>query len=510
MTEQNLNPRTAKRAKLWMTGLFMLCFLYFLPRPGEWNQDSRLDTVFAIVNHGSPQVDQYRWNAIGDLTFYKGHYYEAKAPGQALSAIPIFAAYKAVLTLAGHRADAEQLGLGSEFHRLYFQFYVSQFLMSMYTVTIPAVAFLLLFFWFLGYFSSSFTNRMIVTIALGLATNYFSYSQMFYPHVPAATLLFGSFMLLYIGGRGRQHGSPRAARLERNPALPTFLAGLCLGGAVLFDHTAAVPGLVVGAYALVRVPWKAWPFLVLGGLPGLLMIAGYDYAVYHNIGVTGYSTDDVGVGGTAIASRGHVLYPAALWGLSFSPFRGLFFLSPFLLLAFPGLVMWIKRGGWEWLVCLAAPLLLFAFICTIFFWNGGTSIGPRYLIVTLPFLALPVVFVLDAVKSLPLRLGIYALILISALNAWIQTIATKGYPSEFIPNPLFDFALPNVLHGNVALSLGGVLLAPFVGIYSDWTLVPLLAVVLVWTWLCFRSSTPPKVPIQGRHVNRFPESSSTS
>jgi hypothetical protein len=109
MTEQNLNPRTAKRAKLWMTGLFMLCFLYFLPRPGEWNQDSRLDTVFAIVNHGSPQVDQYRWNAIGDLTFYKGHYYEAKAPGQALSAIPIFAAYKAVLTLAGHRADAGKL-----------------------------------------------------------------------------------------------------------------------------------------------------------------------------------------------------------------------------------------------------------------------------------------------------------------------------------------------------------------------------------------------------------------
>jgi hypothetical protein len=37
MTVQSVHPRTAKRAKLWMAGLFMLCFIYFLPRPGEWN-----------------------------------------------------------------------------------------------------------------------------------------------------------------------------------------------------------------------------------------------------------------------------------------------------------------------------------------------------------------------------------------------------------------------------------------------------------------------------------------
>jgi hypothetical protein len=82
------------------------------------------------VNHGSPQVDQYRWNALGDVALYNGHYYEAKAPGQVLAAIPILAAYKGVLTLARHRTDAEQIGVGRDFHRLYFQFYMAQFLMS--------------------------------------------------------------------------------------------------------------------------------------------------------------------------------------------------------------------------------------------------------------------------------------------------------------------------------------------------------------------------------------------
>ena len=114
------------------------------------------------------------------------------------------------------------------------------------------------------------------------------------------------------------------------------------------------------------------------------------------------------------------------------------------------------------------------------------------------FLALPVVSLLDWARSLPIRLGIHTLIAASTLNVWIQTIATKGYPLQKISNPLFDFALPNVMHGNVALSLGSVLLAPFVGIYSKWTLLPLLLIVVLWTWLCFRSTSAWKAPFLHR------------
>jgi hypothetical protein len=471
-----------------MAGLFMLCFVYFLPRPGDWNQDSRLDTDLAIVNHGSLQVDRYRWNAPGDIVPYQGHWYPSKAPGQALLGIPVFAAYKGALTLAGHRADAEQLGLKTQFHRLYAQFYIAQFLESMYTVTIPAVAFLLLFFWFLGYFSDSFLNRTILTLALGLSTGYFAYAQVFYPHVSTAAVLFGAFMLLYVAGRGARGEPARAPRLEGNPALATFLAGLCLGAAGLLDHTAAAPGAVIAAYALFRVPPKLWLFVALGALPGLLITAGYNYAAYHNIGVTGYSTGDSGVGGSPIggAIAGQPNYGSPLWGMSFSPFRGIFFLSPFLLLAFPGMALW-RRRGIEWLVCLAASMVLFLVVSSIYFWYGGSAMGPRYLIQMLPFLALPVIFVLDRAKSLPGRLGVYALILISTLNVWLQTIAAKGYPSPKLSDPLFQWAIPNVERGNVALSLGSVLLAPFVGIYSKWTLLPLLIVILLWTWYCFRS-----------------------
>jgi hypothetical protein len=508
MTEQNIDPRTAKRTRLWMTGFFLLCFLYFLPRPGEAAQDSRLDTVLAIVNHGTPRVDQYRWNALPDIIPYRGHYYAAKAPGQALVAVPVFAAYKGVLSLAGDGADAEKIGVGRAFHRLYFQFYMSQFLASMYTVAIPAVAFLLLFFWFLGYFSSSFRSRLILTFALGLATDYFSYAQLFYPHVSTAALLFGSFMLLYMAGRGEE-GEPPRSKLEKRPALCSFLAGLCLGGALLFDHTAAVPGVAIGAYALIRVPWRMWGPLALGVLPALLVIAGYNLIAYHNIAITGYSTRESGIGGSSVGSSGRTIYPAAFWGLTFSPYRGLFFMSPFLLLAVPGFVYWAKRGGREWLVALGASLLLFAFISTIYFWHGGAAVGPRYLVPVMPFIALPVIFVLDRVKAPSLRIGIYILILASALNVWLQTIAAKGYPLQSVTNPLFDVAIPDIRHGNVALSLGSILLAPFTGIYSDWTVLPLLVMLLLWTWLCFRSTIQWKPSILRRNVAGYPKSTSS-
>jgi hypothetical protein len=230
-------------------------------------------------------------------------------------------------------------------------------------------------------------------------------------------------------------------------------------------------------------------------LPGLGVTAGYDYFAYHNVAITGYSTTEAGVAGSSVATAAHTVYVSAFWGLTFSRYRGLFFMSPYLLLAFPGLALWWKRGGWEWLVCLSASLLFFGFITTIYFWYGGMAVGPRYLIPILPFLALPVLFVLDEIKTGPLRFVMYALILVSALNVWVQTIAAKGYPS--VSDPLFDWAIPNVEHGNVALSLGSILLAPFVGIYSDWTLLPLLLLILLWTWLCFHSISSWRPPFFG-------------
>lgn len=94
-----------------MTGVFLLCFLYFLPRPGDWNQDARRDLTLAMVNHGSAAIDPYHWNTGIDSVLCRDQHYTDKAPGQSLVGVPIYAVYRAILSrIAGAQVPA-QIGL---------------------------------------------------------------------------------------------------------------------------------------------------------------------------------------------------------------------------------------------------------------------------------------------------------------------------------------------------------------------------------------------------------------
>jgi hypothetical protein len=174
--------------------------------------------------------------------------------------------------------------------------------------------------------------------------------------------------------------------------------------------------------------------------------------------------------------------------MSFSPYRGIFFLSPFLLLALPGARLWRRRGGLEWLWCLAVPGAYFLAISAISFWYAGSSVGPRYLVPVIPFLALPVIFVLDAVQHRRARFLAYGLMLLSGIAVWLEAAAERPFPRMEWINPLFDHALPSLVHGPVALSVGGLLLAPWTGMYSPWTLLPLAAFLALWSTWCVRQS----------------------
>src|SRR5690606_8352368 len=82
----------------------------------------------------------------------------------------------------------------------------------------------------------------------------------------------------------------------------------------------------------------------------------------------------------------------ALWGITFSPFRGLFLLAPWLLLAIPGLVVWWRRDTYraEWWAVVGTIVAMFVFNSSSIMWWGGFAIGPRYVLPALPFLVLPV------------------------------------------------------------------------------------------------------------------------
>lgn len=495
---------TNRRLKLWMIGVFLLCFVYVLPRPGTVNVDSRLDLILAIANHGHAWTDQYRWNAGPDTISHGRHFYAAKAPGQSLAGLPLFMVYKGVMTLAGDAKDVQQLGLRSTWKRLSEQFYLLQFLETVWMVEVPAAFFLLFFFWFLGYFSSSLLNRLLLTFGVGLATSFFSFASTFYTHTPDACMVFAGFALIYMAGRRSRGLPPRSPRLEGHPAVTALLAGICLGCAAFYDPTAAIPAGIIVLYGLVWLPFALWPFLAAGGLPFLLGTFAYDKLAFDDAGVSAYNTavngtvqhmgkviPQSGVGG---APAGRTIYPEALWGLSFSPYRGLFFSSPFLLLTLPGLWLWKRRGGWEWLVCLLGPVALFLFISTVSYWHGANSVGPRYLVEIIPLFALPIIFVLDRIRSVWLSVGVAILFVLSFANVWVQTVSGMYMPWSSDVNPLFNTSIPAFVRGDLALNVGSVLTAPFVGIHSLWSLLPLPILLGLWTLYCARPRRAQKQP----------------
>src|SRR5690349_9935813 len=83
--------------------VFLVSFLiyaYFMPRWADWNIDSRLDLVHAVVDDHSLQIDRYHWNT-WDKAVYKGHYYSDKAPGTAFLGVVVYGVYAAARSTPG-------------------------------------------------------------------------------------------------------------------------------------------------------------------------------------------------------------------------------------------------------------------------------------------------------------------------------------------------------------------------------------------------------------------------
>lgn len=495
---ESVRTLTTVRTGVWIAGFLLICFVYFLPRWHDWNQDARMDMTMSIVNHAAINIDAYASNT-RDRDYFDQHYYSNKAPGQSLLGVPVYLAFKGALAIPPIRTLANDIQKNSAWsealhdatdytavgHSRFvapkLDFAMLQYLEAAFTAAVPSVLFLLFFFWFLGYFSSSLLNRAVLTLALGLATMIFPYSQLFYSHVPAMALDFVGFALIYILGQGSSKPRHGTVWLIEHPRSTALIAGFALGLSVVFEYPAALLVLMVGIYALTQLPGRLIPFLILGTLPPAAVVMGYNFAAYHNPFTTGYGCNDKYWPGECKGIGGFTLPPAgsAIRGMSVSVDRGLFFLSPFLVLAFPGYVLWFIRSRRDMgtlFACLAIPVVFFVAIACYWGWNGGQVVGPRYLMELVPFLALPIIFVLDRMHGIAARLPIYALILASLVNVWIETVGGRAFPTGPTRDPLRYYSFPNLTRGQVPLNLG-----TFLGLNGKSSLVPLAVVLLAWS-----------------------------
>jgi hypothetical protein len=484
-----------KRTALLIFFVLLLCYGYFFPRWAEWNQNSRMDLTLAIVERGALHIDDYYENT-GDYAVYGDHIYTDKAPGTSFLGVPTYFVFKllsdtppmrAILhRLSGSQALASTLregGTGLLEQKIYFAaaLYATTFI----TVSLPSALLAALLYLFMGrLFTPPLEERqgevwrVVLALAYGLATIVFPYSTVFYGHQIAAALLFLTFYLLY---RIRQH--------EVSHHWLWGVGGL-LGLAVLTEFPTLIPLVILSLYALWFLDRK-WEIvkLGLGGLPFVLILGWYNASAFGSPFSSSYrylgrfpEISNTGFLGFSQPSL------EALWGITFSPYRGLFFLSPFLLLAIPGFWYLLRSPRWraEAILWLSLVLAQLALISAWYDWRGGFAIGPRNLLTILPFLMLAAAFCIRAWREKPsLRTLAWGLVIVSLGLVWIASVSGQDFAPIIITNPLIDFFWPKFWTGDITRNLGMV-----VGLPSWYSLLPLVLVLGGAFWIVQRESVP--------------------
>ncbi len=251
---------------------------------------------------------------------------------------------------------------------------------------------------------------------------------------------------------------------------------------MLIEYPAVVVGIPIALWAVVRGRSRAAIYGILGSIAPFVVLALYDLAAFGTILPVGYEhstlwQDEHQQGFLSIT---HPTWDA-IWGLSFSPFRGLFFSAPVLLLAVVG-VWFGLRGAVSrpaTVVTLSGFAAIFLIIGSSVMWWGGFAAGPRYLVPGIPLLGIPLGFVISRINGSALPRRIFGFLVIAALSAtsialtWSLTFAGQNYPPDGDHSPLRQYVLPAFKSGNISRNLGNVL--QLSGIAS---LAPLLFIMI--------------------------------
>jgi hypothetical protein len=366
------------RAMLLCGVAAFFAYAYFY-EAGGWNQNTRFDLVRALVEHRSIQIDEYQENS-GDKAAFEGHYYADKAPGASFTAAPAVALARAAMRLvhANPRSHAN----------LTWQSYVA----SLAAAALPGALAVMCVWRLARRLGANETGATVIALAFGLGTPFWAWATVFYSHALAAACLLGAFLAAL------NLGEP-PVRAGRDVRLGLAIGGL-IGWAVLTEFPTAVPGAIVGLFAmgqvwrggLARVSRLVLAVALAGGLCAVLLGA-YHQSAFGSPFHVGYASEQ----DTTVLSRGFFgfTYPKAdilgelLWG----SFRGLLPLAPVLVLVPIGWAMLLRSPSRRaaGLVAAATFLAGLALMSAYEHWEGGWSFGPRQLGSVVGFAALGLV-----------------------------------------------------------------------------------------------------------------------
>ncbi len=481
-----------KSRRLYALAVFFLllsCYSYFTPFQ-NWNPDARLALIYAVVDQHVVYIDRYQ-ELTGDKAYVNSHYYMQSSIGPSLLGLPVYAVYQGIVNTiwgAEHVQNSEVL-----------KFTAPRILITFLINAIPSALLGVFVFLMLTRFVGRLEIAFILALVYGLATIAFSYSNVLFQHQIAA---FGCFVGFYLIWR---------VIYEQANTNGLWLAGILFGIATITEYPVVIILGLIFLWALYKANNRIALYrVVMGALPFVVIFLVYNDIAFGTPFTFGYlhsnwteSVHSIGIGGISTPSL------SILLEIMFGTFRGLFFISPVLLLVFPGFyLMWKHEVTHRSVIVLLALIIgsFFVYNAGYVVWWGGFSVGPRYLTPMIPFMMLPIAFVIrDGFKNRSIALIIGLLIIISVLNVWIQSKAGNQLPPDADPvpvaiqntpdyqpwllkqvaqrnivaNPLFDYAIPSIAKGGIANNWG----IHFLKLHGLISLVPLLILEPILYWL---------------------------
>jgi hypothetical protein len=401
-------------------------YSYFY-QAGGWNQNSRIDMVRALVEHGTFTIDRYQHNT-GDDSLRDGHYYSDKAPGAAFLCLPT---YWLIYHFAGAPDPVPPALLAW-----------AVWLSIVFAVGVPsaiAATFLARLCRRLGLSPAA---AAAVALLWGLGTMALPYATLLYGNQLSASLMIIAFALLAEVRYGE------AATPERMVA-----SGALLGYAVASEYQAVLIAVPIAIYGLLASGLRPARYAIVGGLVPIALLLAYHWALFGSplAFPYDYSVWQTPKTGWFMGIRAPDV--KALKNILFGQYRGLLFTTPWLAVAVPGSVALTRRHGREVAVCGWGVIAFLWLNASIPPWDGGWAPGPRYLVPMLPFMSVLAggVFLLAGRARAAASVTVAALGLLSVANMFAATAVKPEIPGTF-KKPYTEMIWPAFLAGQLAVS----------------------------------------------------------
>ncbi|MBN1901966.1 glycosyltransferase family 39 protein [Candidatus Sumerlaeota bacterium] len=368
--------------------LFLFWIFFYLLFPGTYSEEAFYSSDEAFYFRLTQSLVD---NTSLEIEPYLGYDHSKYMPGQSVAGIPFYALSKFILFLFPN--------YGAPGHLILVFVHLTNILIG--------ALICVLFFKFgrdLGYGIEASIGGSLV---LGMTTTFLPYSRQYFADPLVALFILLSVRYLYLSIKGKTGNAA--------------WGGVFFGCAVLTKIDTALLLIPLGM-ALLYVKkdlLKRYIHFITGLVPLSILILIYNHLNYGSAFNPGYERQE-------FASP----FFSGIYGLLFSPSRGLFLFSPSVIMFFLGWRKFREKFPALFFICIVVIISRIAVLAKWFSWQGGWCWGPRLLLTIIPLMTLPAFEIFETWKEQKGAIRITTLSLLIA-GFFIQIIGTLVSPNKF-------------------------------------------------------------------------------